>query len=39
MFRKETDFEAFERVVVEAHQRQPIRILSFLVVCRKKTVN
>ena len=28
MFRKEPDFEAFERVMVEAHQRQPIRILS-----------
>jgi hypothetical protein len=27
MFRKETDFEAFERVMVEAHLRQPIRIL------------
>jgi hypothetical protein len=29
MFRKESDFEAFERVVVEAHLRQPIRILYF----------
>jgi hypothetical protein len=28
MFRKESDFEAFERVMVEAHLRQPIRILS-----------
>ncbi len=28
MFRKDADFEAFERVLVEAHQRQPIRILS-----------
>jgi hypothetical protein len=28
MFRKQSDFEAFERVMVEAHQRQPIRILS-----------
>jgi hypothetical protein len=27
MFRKEPDSEAFERVVVGAHQRQPIRIL------------
>jgi hypothetical protein len=26
MFRKESDFEAFERVTVEAHLRQPIRI-------------
>jgi putative transposase len=31
MFRKESDFEAFERVMVEAHQRQPIRILSYCV--------
>jgi hypothetical protein len=29
MFRKESDFEAFERVMVEAHLRQPIRILSY----------
>jgi hypothetical protein len=28
MFRMESDFEAFERVMVEAHLRQPIRILS-----------
>jgi hypothetical protein len=28
MFRKQSDFEAFERVMVEAHQRQPIRIPS-----------
>jgi putative transposase len=28
-FRKATDFEAFERVVVEAHQREPIRILAY----------
>jgi hypothetical protein len=31
MFRKESDFEAFERVMVEAHLRQPIRILSYSV--------
>ena len=31
MFRKEPDFEAFERVTVEVHQRQPIRILSYCV--------
>jgi putative transposase len=31
MFRKEADFEAFERVMVEAHHRQPIRILSYCV--------
>jgi putative transposase len=29
MFRKEADFEAFERVMLEAHARQPIRILSY----------
>jgi hypothetical protein len=28
MFRKQSDFEAFERVMVEAPQRQPIRSLS-----------
>jgi hypothetical protein len=33
MFRKEVDFEAFERVMVEALHRQPIRILSYCV-CR-----
>ena len=31
MFRKDADFEAFERVMVEAHRRQPIRILSYCV--------
>ena len=31
MFRKDADFEAFERVMVEAHQRQPIRVLSYSV--------
>ena len=31
MFRKDADFEAFERVMVEAHQRQPVRILSYCV--------
>ena len=31
MFRKESDFEAFEHVMVEAHLRQPIRILSYCV--------
>ena len=29
MFRKESDFEAFERVMVEARLRQSIRILSY----------
>ena len=28
MFRKEADFEAFERVIVETHERQPIRVQS-----------
>ena len=31
MFRKESDFEALERVMVEVHLRQPIRILSYFV--------
>jgi hypothetical protein len=31
MFRREADFQAFERVMVEAHLRQPIRILSYCV--------
>ena len=28
LFGKDTDFEAFQRVMIEAHQRHPIRILS-----------
>jgi putative transposase len=31
MLRKEADFEAFERVMVEARLRQPLRILSYCV--------
>ena len=31
MFRKEADFEAFDRVMVKAHRRQPIRLLSYCV--------
>ena len=31
MFRKDADFEAFQRVMVEAYQRRPIRILSYCV--------
>jgi hypothetical protein len=31
MFCKDSDFEAFERVTVEAHLRRPIRILSYCV--------
>ncbi len=31
MFRKDADYEAFERIMVEAHQRHPIRILSYCV--------
>ncbi len=31
MFRREGDFEAFERVMIEAHDRYPIRILSYVV--------
>jgi hypothetical protein len=29
LFRKEADYAAFERVMVEAHDRQPVRILSY----------
>jgi putative transposase len=31
MFRHEGDFEAFERIVQQAHERHPIRILSYCV--------
>jgi REP element-mobilizing transposase RayT len=31
MFRKDADFEAFERGMVETHLRQPLRILSYCV--------
>jgi len=31
LFGKDADFEAFQRVMVEAHQRHPIRILSYSV--------
>jgi len=31
LFGKDADFEAFQRVMIEAHQRQPIRILSYCV--------
>ena len=31
MFRKEGDFQAFQRVLVEAHERQPIRVLAYCV--------
>ena len=30
LFGKNADFEAFQRVMIEAHQRHPIRILSYL---------
>jgi len=29
LFRKEADYEAFERIVVEAHERCPLRILAW----------
>ena len=29
LFRKQADFAAFQRVLIEAHQRHPIRILSY----------
>jgi REP element-mobilizing transposase RayT len=31
LFRMDADFEAFERMMAEAHDRQPIRILSYCV--------
>ncbi len=31
LFGKDADFEAFQRVMIEAHQRHPIRILSYCV--------
>jgi putative transposase len=31
MFRKEADFEAFQDVIVEAHEKHPIRILSYCI--------
>ena len=31
LFRDDEDFEAFERVMIEAHERHPIRILSYCV--------
>ncbi len=31
LFGKDVDFEAFQRVMIEAHQRHPIRILSYCV--------
>jgi putative transposase len=31
LFRKDADFEAFQRAMIEAHERHPIRILSYCV--------
>jgi putative transposase len=31
MFRKAADFEAFERVMVQPHPREPIRILEYCI--------
>ena len=31
LFGKDADFEAFQRVLIEAHQRHPIRVLSYCV--------
>ena len=31
LFGMDADFEAFQRVMIEAHQRHPIRILSYCV--------
>ena len=29
LFRKEGDYEAFERIMIEAHQQHPLRILAW----------
>jgi putative transposase len=34
LFGKEVDYEAFERILIEAHQRHPIRILSYCVLSK-----
>jgi hypothetical protein len=34
MFREKSDFEEFERAMVQVHLRQPIRILSYCVLLR-----
>ncbi len=31
LFKKHADFEAFEQVLVEAHERVPLRILGYVV--------
>ena len=35
LFGKDADFEAFQRVMIEAHQRYPIRILSYCVLSNR----
>ncbi len=35
LFGKDADFEAFQRVLIEAHQRHPIRILSYCVLSNR----
>ncbi|MGA8313436.1 MAG: hypothetical protein WB755_25660, partial [Terriglobales bacterium] len=35
LFGKDADFEAFQQVMIEAHQRHPIRILSYCVLSRR----
>ena len=34
LFRKQKDFEAFERIMIEAHARHPIRVLAWRGVLR-----
>ncbi len=31
LFRKEADYEAFERIMIEAHERHPTRILAWCI--------
>jgi hypothetical protein len=32
LFRKEADYEAFERIMVEAHERHPLRIAAWCLI-------
>jgi hypothetical protein len=36
MIRKEADFEAFERVMLETHGRQPISVLCYCVMSNRR---
>jgi len=36
LFRKKQDYEAFERIMIEAHQRHPTRLLAWCVIGRPR---